>query len=181
MNADTLYLRPILELHQNLFLLPKKSIDWSSIICDFLSFLTAMATIATAWIAYKALNYAKKEYELHKKAKEAETLSSYNQRYSTDIHIEKTIKFLMEELPVENFSLNDKEMFLRFFEELQFTIEQGGLSKETAYDMFAFYALEAAEKGDEFIPDYSSKEWGRFRLFVRDMQQIKKQGELKKQ
>ena len=72
-------------------------------------------------------------------------------------------------------SLNDLEMFMRFFEELQYVIEQKGLSKEITFDMFSFYALEAKPLLENCTEDYKKENWKRFRTFVEDMECIKKE------
>lgn len=177
MNGDSIDLKPLLEIQQS-FLLQNPN-DWMSSILDCLSIvvaiITATATGITAYIAYKALIYAKKEYELQKRIKESETLSAYNQRYSTDQHISNVIcSFYKKTRDCSKLELNDKEMFLRFFEELQLTIERGGLSKEIVYDMFAYYAIKVADKGEEFVKDYNTENWRRFRLFAESMKAIEK-------
>ena len=64
-------------------------------------------------------------------------------------------------------------MFLRFFEELQYAIEKRAISEELAYDMFAYYAIEAYEIKDEFFDEKDEKYWLRFCAFVNRMKKFK--------
>lgn len=145
-------------------------------------------------MALGALIYAVIEYRLHKKERKAEILSNYNSRYSTEEYIKRVIKFLhknhgigekeVEEIKEifnknKKLSLNDLEMFMRFFEELQYSIEQKGLSKEITFDMFSFYALEAKPLLEACIEDYQNENWERFRNFVKNMECIKKERNIK--
>lgn len=179
MNGDSIDLKPLLEIQQSFLLQSQNPNDWMSSLLDCLSIvvaiITAIATGITAYIAYKALMYAKKEYELQKRIKESETLSAYNQRYSTDQHISKVL-YSFQQTPYDfsKLKVNDKEMFLRFFEELQLTIENGGLPEEVIYDMFAYYAIKADDEGRKFVDDYETENWTRFRRFAKRMKAIKK-------
>lgn len=153
-----------------------------------IALMTAIATIFTAIISYMALSYARKEYKAHKQREESEVLSSFNERYSTDDHIAKVLDYLIDPSNNKRFhdvgissttdistppSVNDKEMFMRFFEELQYAIEQKRLTKQIVYDMFAYYALEVDKMGEKFVEDYHHSSWIRFRRFVKEMKQIK--------
>lgn len=176
MNGDSIDLKPLLEIQQSLLLQAQNPIDWMSLLINCLSIvvaiITAIATGITTYIAYKALIYAKKEYELQKKIKESETLATYNQRYSTDQHIDNVIKYLNGSLKNKKLTINDKEMFLRFFEELEYTIENEGLQENIVYDMFAYYAIKVADKGTDFVKDYKTENWRRFNDFVKRMKKI---------
>lgn len=184
MDSIRVDLQSLLELQQNLTVPSGNSIEWESLVIGSLSTLvalvTAIATGITVYITYIALTYAKKEYSLNKKIRESEILAKYNERYSTDPHIDRVIRSFNKELDLkEKVTLNDKEMFLRFFEELQFTIEQEGLSKEVVYEMFSFYALKAAEKGKSFVDDYGEKYWRRFINFTDSMKEVEETIRLK--
>lgn len=63
-----------------------------------------------------------------------------------------------------------KEMFMRFFEELQIAIKAKSLDKEIAYDLFAYYALEENSRRNK------EKEncWHLFEEFIEDMKAVKK-------
>ena len=63
-------------------------------------------------------------------------------------------------------------MFLRFFEELEYAIESEALDAKLTYDMFAFYALEAAKLGETFVSDYNENSWGSFKAFINRMKKL---------
>ena len=187
MNGDSIYIKALLEIQQDLLLQPQNPIDWTSLLLNSLSIIVAIiaaiATGVTAYIAYIALIYAKKEYELQKKVKESETLAVYNQRYSNDENINVVVKYLIgkKEYPMILHvpGTFEKEMFMRFFEELQYAILQKSLDSELVYDMFAFYALEAYEEKDNFFNQKDEKDWRLFIEFAKSMKKIKEQREKK--
>ena len=137
--------------------------------------MTSVGTCTTAVIAVIALCYTMREYELHKKSEKAKILSEYNQRYCSDENIIRVVKRLMaDEDSEENVDITyEKEMFLRFFEELEYAIEQQQLSKEVVYDLFSYYAIDASERGIFFLEDIKSESWERFHKFVNDMREIR--------
>ena len=63
-------------------------------------------------------------------------------------------------------------MFLRFFEELEYAIMAEALDAQLIYDMFAYYALKAAELGESFIDDYNKMDWNTFQVFIKRMKRI---------
>ena len=138
--------------------------------------LGALATVITAIIAGIALNYAMKEYNLHKKREESDILAKFNERYSTDENIQKSLKDLIVLKKNKNVNnpevLNHHEMFLRFFEELQIAIENKALNPEIVCYMFAYYAIEA-DRCDDFVSKEDNYQtWKRFKVFVQDMKKI---------
>ena len=263
MDSIKVDLQSLLEIQQNLLLNPNESVDSLSNFIDCMSvvvaIITTLATGFTAFIAYKALVYAKKEYSLHKQTEMASTLAAYNERYTNSPYIENVIKYLMskeeriksiknkvevliselenssttfqntedlkrqnkniekliktystkrvidcaekiinevnsseallsnenvkstldnikEELEKEKksdeISTNDKEMFMRFFEEIQYTIDQGGLTEKMVYEMFSYYAIKIYDLNTEFIDDFNEYYWCQFRRFGEKMKRI---------
>ena len=63
-------------------------------------------------------------------------------------------------------------MFLRFFEELQYAIEQKSLSKEIVYDMFSYYAIEAYKEKENFYKNEEENNWLRFKTFAESMLEL---------
>lgn len=68
-------------------------------------------------------------------------------------------------------SVYQKEMFLRFFEEIEFQMRQGRLTKNEVTDFFAYYAVAAA-MDEEFLKDTdlgkkNYKVWQNYRNFVK--------------
>lgn len=66
-------------------------------------------------------------------------------------------------------SENDKELFLRFFEEIEYSIEQKALERKAVKDLFFYYAGIAYDMGSAFIEDFDKNHWNRFKKFVREM------------
>ena len=61
---------------------------------------------------------------------------------------------------------HEKELFLRFFEEIQFSIEEGALDKKQVYELFYYYAKIANDMGEDFVEDYNKDVWRKFRAFI---------------
>ena len=173
-------------------------------ILDYCSFavelLTFLASVLSLLISIIAIFYVIKEYKLHKQVEMANTLAKYNERYCTDEHIERTLRFLVKYYDIkkddkykhysdkeilsmakkkDTSSCIDKEIFLRFFEELQYSITQGALDKDVVYDMFAFYAIVAYELDTNFVDDFNGECWCTFKNFAKSMIQIRKKKERK--
>ena len=151
--------------------------------------------------------YAINEYGNHKREMQTNLLCQYNQRYSADQNIKKVIEWMLKtahldkkgEIDKVNLlkslcspSINTKEMFMRFFEELQLQIEEKNLNAKDVYELFSYYAI----KFDEFneyhkdITDYTpikevykmaedqrksvNENWRRFSKFIEEMHEIKR-------
>ena len=65
-----------------------------------------------------------------------------------------------------------REMFLRFFEELESYIEGDSLNKNVIRNTFAYYALQAASLQEDFVEDYNNGNWILFKKFVEEMKKI---------
>ena len=125
-----------------------------------------------------------KEYLAYKERERANTLVLFNERYSNDKNIKEVVEYLImyEDYktkrgllyPSPSPSVYQKEIFLRFFEELQIAIEAKSLSKNIVYDMFAHYAL-VADKHKYFVSDYNNNCWHRFHSFIKEMKIIEGQ------
>lgn len=63
-------------------------------------------------------------------------------------------------------------MFMRFFEEIQYTIDQGGLTEKMVYEMFSYYAIKIYDLNTEFIDDFNEYYWCQFRRFGEKMKRI---------
>lgn len=159
--------------------------SWTDILSAVSNFGSALFALFTLAITFAALYYAKKEYSLHKKQTKADTLSRYNERYSTDDNIKDTVKELLsvangKKIQTPNLEEDKtpvifrREMFLRFFEELQNAIDKDALDKEEVCYAFAYYAMVADNCGKDFVPDYEGTSWQQFKLFVKAMKKIAK-------
>ncbi len=176
----------------------------------FLSILTVeIATAIAAWlsffVAFLTVCYAKKQYDRHLKEEYTKLLCQYNQRYSTDCNIRTMLDWMLKVAISDNNGdivgvdlsksyykpgINTKEMFMRFFEELQVQIENKYLNAYDVYDLFAYYAIrfDRFEEYHKDIKDYtrielvkkeshSSKNtinnnWKRFSNFIELMTKI---------
>lgn len=121
------------------------------------------------------------QYRQYKKKEKADILAHFNERYSNDENIKAVVEYLMGEK--QNDPTNyQKEMFLRFFEELQIFIEVKSLDPQLVYDTFAYYALEAYKKGTDFYSELNPNElneelkgtWYRFGKFINEMKKYAK-------
>lgn len=154
--------------------------------------ISCIFTILTVLISCYAVSYAIKEYTLHKKEERANSLARYNERYSTNEYLIKVVRYLwkIDEIKdsceksyneiVDEFKNNEeskleipeeyeKELFLRFFEEIQFSIDEGSLDKKQVKDLFFYYADVANRMGEAFVKDYNKDYWHQFKAFIKTM------------
>ena len=134
-----------------------------------------------------ALIYAIKEYSSHKERAKYETYSKMNERYCSDPAIKKVLECLIisyykNDFNIEKFkiistiynlSTNDRELFMRFFEELNYAIEKQAIEEEDACYYFGYYAIIAYLMGEDFIQDFNERgQWIRFKYFAEKMKSI---------
>jgi hypothetical protein len=157
---------------------------------SFAELLTALATLGALLVAGVSLCYAKKQYEKHQEEERTKLLCEYNQRYSTDKNVECVIEWMLKTAIMgkdgriekvnrytntEAPSVHQKEMFMRFFEELHMQISKNKLDKHEVFNLFSYYAL-VFDKFEEYrldITDYNNGEWKSFRDFVEQMKRYK--------
>ena len=73
----------------------------------------------------------------------------------------------------EDVSINDKEMFLRFFEELSYAIKERSIREERACYYFGYYAVIAYLMGKDFVSDLENRGvWSEFEEFAENMNDI---------
>lgn len=152
--------------------------------------------MATCFAALFAVN----EYQNHKEEQRIGLLGEYNQRYSTDKNIQKVVRWMLKVAIVDESGeivganpdrsvckpdVHEKEMFMRFFEELYLHIKTGSVDKRQACLFFSYYAIKFDEIKDYRldISDYKSKTeieneevdfsttkyWTSYRRFVDEM------------
>ena len=116
-----------------------------------------IAQIVSGFATFLALLFAAYEYYLHKKNNQYEAYSKLNERYCNDSSVQKVLGAMVESYSDDAFSIdifnqncrnkdvsiNDKEMFLRFFEELNYAIKKKSIRKEEACYYFGYYAVVA--------------------------------------
>lgn len=156
-----------------------------------------IAEMITAMVAILAFCYTKEEYDLHVKREKTATLAQYNERYATDPNIQKVINYLLwkgdgapEDIrhyggeSVDDImpTKNEVEMFMRFFEELEISIEAKRLDPNIAKDLFAYYAHELPKIESYLLPDdyevfeyqerhTSNDTWHYFKEFIKPNKQ----------
>lgn len=145
--------------------------------------LTAITNAGILLTSIYALYYAIREYEKRLEEEKTRILCEYNQRYASDPNIASVINWILEISTFEDDnrirkidvnkaskhpSVYEKELFMRFFEELQMQIEKGTIEKYIVKEMFGFYAVKFSLHKElrSDIKDYEKDEWKGFREFV---------------
>lgn len=172
------------------------------VLCAFLSFETinAFAALGTFFVTIFSAIYAYLQYKRYKEEQVVKLLGEYNQRYSTDNNIKTVVSWMLKIAIVDEKGeikgadpdrsffkpgIYEKEMFMRFFEELYLHIKNGSVEKRRACLLFSYYPI-MFDKFKEFrldILDYKSKKeqekegqnnqnskyWIFYQMFVEDM------------
>ena len=138
-------------------------------------------------VTYCAYCKAKEEYKKHVEEVKVHTLSKYNEGYSTDKNIKKVLDYITHDsnvkLSLQQPTTNEKEMFLRFFEELEIMMHKELLNENEVYILFAYYAIEIS-RGGKYNKSFDYKdiedksEWAYFRDFVKRMKDYSKKNNL---
>ncbi len=126
--------------------------------------ISYIAELMSAIIAGVALMCAIKEYRKHKEHKECDVLTRYHERYNNDTHIEKVLHYYLDSKNKEDndkfgaLDDHDKEMFFRFFEEIELMIQKKYLYEEDVKKLFIFYFMVFWEFED-FLLDSDKDYW----------------------
>ena len=137
-------------------------------------------------IAVLAAIIAFLEYRKHVEQNRYAVLSEYNSRYCNDKNIEVVVKYLIwfleghgskNETEPKKPTIYEKEMFMRFFEELQLQIENDRIGEGKVEDFFAYYAVAAAMchdfvDGTELNDEKSPEVWARYKDFVHSFPEL---------
>lgn len=176
------------------------------LVCFGCKSLDLCSELIEAIVAVVAFIAALIEYVNHQKRAEAQTLSYFNEKYSNDKNVRRVVKWCIYNMPgndedivkPDNYCKEDmlyeKEMFLRFFEELEVSLEKGNLTDEyTVYKMFAYYAIRVS-RFEGFVGDYKAhqdktflyckdneKDWIYFEKFIHRMSRFYQEEEKQKQ
>lgn len=147
--------------------------DW---LPNVINSITAIATLFMALIAGLALVVSIKEYREYRRREKTECLSKYNERYTTDPYVKNVVTYLINssnnnhpDIP----PLHEREMFLRFFEELMIAIETNVLDRRIVKNMFSYYAEDYASRSD-LMKEHEPEDWTRFICFVEIMKNTPK-------
>lgn len=131
-------------------------------------------------LAIMGLAIAYFEYCKHTNQNKYAVMSEYNKRYNDDKNIEAVVKYLIwflegnssgkEQVP-DIPTVYQKEMFMRFYEELQLQVENNRIGKGKIEDFFAYYAVAACMcpnfvEGTELLGG-DERVWARFKAFVK--------------
>ena len=137
--------------------------------------LTLIASLLTASIATAAFIYTKKEYRLHIEREQSLTLSKFNERYCTDKNIEAVVEYLIGKREGATLAMPTTyqlELFLRFYEELEYALSKKMLDENLIFEMFAYYALIAYESQEFMLESLDENCWNRFLAFIDRMKRI---------
>lgn len=96
--------------------------------------LSLVVTIITVIIAYR-------EYKKIRKKEKCDILTKYNERYTNDPSIRIVIDSYLDKKTEKRPTVNEKELFLRFFEELEVMIIEDYISEKHVHDFFSYYFL----------------------------------------
>ena len=169
--------------------------------------------IGTFVVTFLGGCYAVFKYRNHLQEEKRKVLCEYNQRYSTDKNIEAVIEWMVQVAKTDEKtgeikgvnkdiktvppSIHKKEMFMRFFEELNIRLEKNDMNTDEVYSLFAYYALKFDNYWDFRldIKDYKNElelrgmnvierkafndNWTGFRSFIDKMEKEKSKQENK--
>lgn len=142
---------------------------------DLALLLTPLITLLTVIIAFR-------EYYRKRKQDKIELFIKYNARFCINEDVMRVTKYLEKYVGLnhhgEVYTPDDHqvEMFMRYFEELEFLIESGAIDEEIVSYMFSYYVFEFEKRKDEWKNvGYEEEGWRVFRNFVNRMHRIKNQ------
>ena len=134
-------------------------------------------------ISFFALFFTICEYEKHVERRKSDTLSKLSERYAADRNIETVVKelltcyddesgaYLKNELKAEE-NIYCRELFIRFFDELSYAVETDSINLDIVCYNFGYYAALTHMMGSQFLSDYESGNWVRFRQFAEKLNEI---------
>ena len=140
--------------------------------------LGSMAELGSLILTAIGLIYAICQYNTHVGEVKTQLLLKYNERYMSDITITKVVNYIVKqninvsEIP----TLHEKELFMRFFEELYILIEDGQLPKDKVYYLFSYYLLAFHRNAnlrsdvEDYPKDEKSEEWKYYFKMVKMME-----------
>lgn len=146
--------------------------DLETLCCIVQTFCMLITCCVAAWEFYR-----------YKACTRYAVLSEYNVRYSQDKNIEAVTKYIidiMEGKVAAVPSVHEKEMFLRFFEELEHQLKCKRIEEDDVRSLFAYYAVAAYHinefrYGTELQNEQGSLFWGNYKNFVGRFPDIHKE------
>ena len=137
-------------------------------ISDLAQVFIALAAVIGIFISIMQQRYMLKQLK-------TEAFIRYSSKYSMSPEVSSVVKYL-EHLDGLNHKLkitppdnHDIEIFMHYFEEIEYLIEGGIMDEKMVYEMFSYYLFVFEKNRKKFnIKDYESDSWNRFRhLLVR--------------
>lgn len=136
--------------------------------------VTAISTVISTFIAAITVFYVWKQYRKHMIEEQTNLLCNYNQRYSENNDIRKVIEWIHGVVVIDKKgevvdvdvqltkstpSLNEKEMFMRFFEEIEIQLVKNKMEPNSVFRLFAYYPLLMNRFSElrQDVTDYNSK------------------------
>lgn len=114
--------------------------NWSDVLQSLATCISALVASLSFVVTVLTVWYAQKEYKRMAKDKKNEVFMRYNQRYEENKYIRKIIRYCTIERSAAP-TVHEKEMFLRFFEELERMIKSEYLSENDVCEYFSYYFL----------------------------------------
>lgn len=155
------------------------------LLCCWPDNLGSFAEWCTFLITAIGLMSAGCEYDNHKKEMRTQLLLEYNKRYMEDSAVRKVVDYIVNPQQTKSEdkkipTLFEKELFMRFFEELYLLIDDKQLPVDKVHYMFAYYVLEfdknynLREDVKDYPQDDKSKDWKYYFKFVQKMKEYEK-------
>lgn len=121
--------------------LTENEMDICGIIQTLSNSISAFIALLTLLLTFCTVVYAYKEFKKTQKDKRSEVFMQYNQRYEENPHIQKILKYctIRDNKNENKPTVHDKEMFLRFYEELWRMIKVKYISEDDVCEFFAYY------------------------------------------
>ena len=137
-------------------------------ISDFAQVFIALAAIIGIFISIRQQRNTVKQLK-------TEVFIRYSSKYSMSPEVSAVIKYLehLDGLKHKNTIVppdnHDVEIFMHYFEEIEYLIDGGIMDEQMVYEMFSYYLFVFEKNREEFnITDYDSDSWRRFRhLLIR--------------
>jgi len=147
----------------------------------------AFAALGTFLVSCIAICYAYKEYKLHLDINRTAMLTKYLERFTKDENIKAVTAYIIaksktdekgnitgfdNEKQVESPSVNQKEMFMHFFEEIQLLVERKVVNADDTIELTGYYAgiFHRIKEFREDVTDYDNKQfWNYYLNFVNSI------------
>lgn len=126
--------------------------SWDDIIQSFATSVSAIVAALSLVVTVITVVIAYHEYKKISKKEKCDILTKYNERYMNNPCILKVIDSYLYKNKKKP-TANEKEMFLRFFEELEVMIREEYISEKNVHDLFSYYFLVLWDDDDFWSQD----------------------------